>query len=352
MKTSLSLVELAQQIQDRAQRKQDFIIPSTKLRAELDEVDGRPAVMLSADDQVFRVNDHAHGQIAAHLEIPKAYYNRMRIEQPELLTANINTWLSERGNERRMVRTLDGTARAFLSDKFARLDDDAFAETTLPIIMGVEGAEIDSAGITDEHTYMKFTAKSLTREIKAGDVLQFGVMFRNSEVGAGALEAALFTKRLICTNGMVSSEDVFRSAHLGARHSGRDMTRIYQMDTVAADGRATILKLRDHTSNLLNDKVMDEHVRQLQMAASVEIKKPTDTIERLGKTHGLTEGERESVLAHLIRNGDLSAFGLAQAVTRTAEDVESYERATQLERVGGKLINLSRTDFRELAIAA
>lgn len=33
---------------------------------------------------------------------------------------------------------------------------------------------------------------------------------------------------------------------------------------------------------------------------------------------GLTDGEKDSVLRHLVRGGDLSAWGLANAVTRTA----------------------------------
>ena len=57
--------------------------------------------------------------------------------------------------------------------------------------------------------------------------------------------AHLFTERLICTNGMISAEDVFRSTHVGAKHRGRDLTEILQLDTIQADGKATMLKLRD-----------------------------------------------------------------------------------------------------------
>ena len=51
-------------------------------------------------------------------------------------------------NQAWMVRTLDGTARAFLSDRYHRMDDDAFAEVVLPAISETPGAEVESCGIT------------------------------------------------------------------------------------------------------------------------------------------------------------------------------------------------------------
>lgn len=344
MKTQLTLTELAAQIQDRAGRKDDFI------------VDTRAATMtddrsLVIGDKTFGINDHAHGQIADRLAIPTKYYDRLRAEQPALLAANVNTWFKAKP-ERRMFRTIDGTTRAFLSDKFARLDDEHFAETVLPVVMDVPGAEVVSCAITDTKTHIKFVSRKMLRDVKAGDTIAFGIAFSNSEVGAGAITANLFTERLVCTNGMISSEDVFRSAHLGGRHGGRDLGEIFKLDTIQADGKATMLKLRDFARDVLNDRFIDGHVEKLRAIAGVEVKDPEQAVIKLAKNHGFTEGERKSVLAHLIKGGDLSLFGLAQAVTRTAEDLADYNRATDFERVGGKMLDLTRNEYREYAQAA
>jgi len=48
----------------------------------------------------------------------------------------------------------------------------------------------------------------------------------------------------------------------------------------------------------------------------------------------------------------LNRFGLFNAVTRAAQDIESYDRATELERVGAQVIELERSEWRELALAA
>jgi len=63
------------------------------------------------------------------LGIPAGYLRRMREQQPALLDANINTWLSEAPQRRFLVRTLrgedggPGIARAFLSDSYRIVDN-------------------------------------------------------------------------------------------------------------------------------------------------------------------------------------------------------------------------------------
>ena len=66
----------------------------------------------------------------------------------------------------------------------------------------------------------------------------------------------------------------------------------------------------------------------------------------------LTQDEQSSVLRHLIEGGDLSQYGLINAVTRTAEDAKSYDRATELEMAGATVLDLKPTEWRDLALAA
>ena len=53
-----------------------------------------------------------------------------------------------------------------------------------------------------------------------------------------------------------------------------------------------------------------------------------------------------------VAGGDLSAYGVVNAVTHSAEDVEDYDRATEFEALGGKLIELSSSEWKEIAEAA
>jgi hypothetical protein len=58
------------------------------------------------------------------------------------------------------------------------------------------------------------------------------------------------------------------------------------------------------------------------------------------------------VLRHLIIEGDLSGYGLVNAVTHYSQDVGGYDRATEFEALGGKLIELAPTEWKGLAQAA
>ena len=55
---------------------------------------------------------------------------------------------------------------------------------------------------------------------------------------------------------------------------------------------------------------------------------------------------------HLITGGTLTRWGLVNALTRTAEDVDTYDRATDFERFGGQVIELPRRDWERIALAA
>jgi len=58
------------------------------------------------------------------------------------------------------------------------------------------------------------------------------------------------------------------------------------------------------------------------------------------------------VLRHLIVEGDPSAYGIVNAVTHASQDVEDYDRATELEALGGKLIDLPPSEWRSVVAPA
>ena len=62
--------------------------------------------------------------------------------------------------------------------------------------------------------------------------------------------------------------------------------------------------------------------------------------------------EQGGVLRHLASGGDLTHYGLINAVTAFSQDVVDYDRATELETMGGKLVELSPDQWREVAQAA
>ena len=79
---------------------------------------------------------------------------------------------------------------------------------------------------------------------------------------------------------------------------------------------------------------------------------PVKVIELTSRKFGINESEGKSILRHLIEGGDLTRFGVYNAVTRAAQDLDDYDRASEFERFGGQIIELPANDWREIQKAA
>jgi hypothetical protein len=285
------------------------------------------------------------------LKIPKPYYDRMLADAPDLLARNVNEWLT-RQPARKLVRTLDNQVRAILSDSYRPLDNLELAEAVLPKLVDLKAAVV-SAEITEHRFYLKAVTDRVQGEVKVGDVIQAGLVVSNSEVELGALRVEELDYRLVCLNGMIRDQAV-RKAHLGRNGRAGDAiedAREYFGDAKRkADDRAFFLKVGDAVGAMFNAERFNKRLDQYREAGTRAIDAdPVAVVEVAAKRFDLNEAERTSALTHLIRGGDLSHWGLANAVTRAAQDVESYDRATELEALGGTVIELKPSDWRALA---
>ena len=77
-----------------------------------------------------------------------------------------------------------------------------------------------------------------------------------------------------------------------------------------------------------------------------------EAIEVVTKQLLLNQSESDSILNHLIQGGDTSVWGVANAVTRLAHDVDDYDRSVELERAGHDVISLKPSQWRELGALA
>ena len=67
---------------------------------------------------------------------------------------------------------------------------------------------------------------------------------------------------------------------------------------------------------------------------------PIKSVELLADKFQLTENERGDILRQLFMGGDNSRYGLVNAVTAASKISKTYERATDLERIGGEILSL------------
>jgi hypothetical protein len=354
MKSGRSLVNLAQELERQLVTKQDMVVPSSLMRCHTDEV-GSCKMMIEETGGVgkYGITNLARRQLAEKLKIPFAYFERMRVEQPALLDRNVNTWL-QTDNERRMIRTLDGQVRAVLSDRYRRLDNFDLAENVLPILQRLPDARFESVELTETKMYIKLVTPRLQYEMTPGDVVQAGIVITNSEVGHGTLSVQPLVYRLVCSNGLIASDRALRKTHVGRiLQSDDEAITVFRDDTLAADDKAFFLKVRDVVEAAVSEATFRQVVEKMKKTLDIKLTgDPVKTVEVLANRYTLNEIERVGVLRHLIVEGDLSGYGLVNAVTHYSHDVEDYDRATEFEALGGKLIELPASEWKGLAEAA
>lgn len=367
MKTGRTLEELLKEVLRQQESKRDFVAVTDHLSLvplmgsnELDLVIGDRD---TATHLEVGVNDHAHSQIGSHTKIPAQYYDRMRKEDPNLLAINVNAWFRKKP-EKRMIRTLDGKARGFLSDRYRPLDNSDLLEAALPPLLDM-GVAVMSTQVTDTKLYLKVVDERIKRDLPVTwtpesrghqrfDTVSPALVLSNSEVGSGALNVQTSVWTGGCSNLMVIKERSMRKYHVGGRHEiGDEVYKMLSDNTKKLTDAALWAQLKDVVSGAFNQARFDAEVEKLKAATADEIEgDPIKVVEITAKKFGLQEEERNSVLKHLIQFGALNRYGLHAAVTRMSQDVESYDRATQLEALGGEIIELPKSEWKELALAA
>lgn len=305
------------------------------------------------------ITDVAHQQIGSRLGIPRAYYQHMREEKPELLSTNVNAWLA--GSGKHMLRAVSNHqseyiekgdfTRALLSDRYRRIDNNQVLDMLMPKIAEKEH-RISSCELTPYNMFVKVTFPFAQAEVAKGDVIEAGVMIRNSEVGYGSCSVALFIHRLICTNGMWVPETIFnaRKYHSGPKLAVDSDDRIISDHTRILEDQAHMSSLHDVIDAARSEKTIKKIAQDFRDASEDVIEgEVVEVVERLSKRLLITKDEQAQVRENLVRDGDFSRWGFANAVTRTAQDVGSYDRATELEKLGGQVIAMSSKEFTKLA---
>ena len=351
---TLTLNELADELVRQQRSKIDAVVDTRRITFNT----GTEGSTLAFDDAAAEdgvtggiVNEHAHGQLAERLKIPKRYYDRMREEAPTLLDGNVSHWFYNHP-ETRLIRLLDGNVRAVLSDRYRRLDNYDLMEHLLPIFNEIDDLEFHVAALTDSRLYIRAILPSLEEEVKLGDIVQAGVQVRNSEVGAGKLAVEPFIWRLACLNGMVSAEHSLTKMHVGrkAEESEEAIYAFYSDETLEADDKAFFLKVGDLVRGALSEVQFKGIVDSMREASeSDEIANPVAATERLAAKFDLTEAEQSSVLMNLAQGGDLTKWGLANAVTSAAKDSAGFDRQNELEALGSTVVALPEKEYAVIA---
>ncbi len=340
MKKGKTLEELGAELQRQRKARQDFVADTRKLVMQTTPKKSTLRMTVKNKLEEFTVGLVAHQQIASRLGITYRYYQKMQEQAPALLDENVNTWFQDTP-EQRMIRVLDGKVRAFLSNRYRRLDNLELCAAVLPVIKKMKGADIVSCEITESHLYIKVINKRMKAEVAVGDAVQAGFVVSNSEVGLGSVRVEPLVFRLVCKNGLICKDFAQKKYHVGRQISESEEAayELYSEETLRQDDKSFFMKVGDIVSAAVDEAKFQLTVDRMRETMHVPLEhEPVQEVKLLAEKFQLTENERGNIFHQLFKGGDISRYGLMNAVTAASQLCTDYERATDLERIGGEIL--------------
>ena len=343
---------LVTRVLEDAMSKKDYIVPASNVEM----VDDTDAITWGSDDTVVyneSMTPLAESQLHTYLHLPSRFVDMLRAEAPDLIRTNVNRLLQTKGDDRRMLRTLHGQVRAWLSNGYHRLDYVDVLQRVLPMVQE-SGYQIMSAQVTDTRLYLHAVSPKAEGEIRLHDPVRFGWVISDSEVGKGRLSIQLFMHRLVCLNGMIVPEFSKRRAHIGGRVDADDeyLVAVSSETTKAADD-ALWLGVRDHIKEFSTPegikRIMDRLKEQTDAPVGGD---PKAVVEVLANKFLLNEQESTDVLYNFLEGNDRTRFGLSNAITAVANHYEGdYDRGVELEQIGGQVLMSDAAEWKAISTA-
>lgn len=330
MKTDLNLSQLVSQLDYLSTLKKDYLISTDDISVQTNPAES----CINFQGVSYPMQETAKRQLSAVCGIPYSYVKRIGKEYPELLDANYNGLLRNI-HKNKLMRTIGGRVRAILSDHYKKYENEAVLATILSVLDNIKGLNVVSSSLTAERMYVKMVSEIERVDVKVGDSVAFGAIITNSEVGMGSITVNPFCMRLVCTNGMALPKYLGNARRI---HLGRKFRTIEEYEMIADDIDGIRGNIEECLKEALDPVFYMKIVDKMRMATEIKLVAPFESIDKVAKLYGLDEREKKTITVHYIAGKDETLYGLVNAVTRASQDMQSYVRATEMEKIGSDIL--------------
>ena len=369
-----TLTRLLQQVQDQAARSQDFLAPTNQLQLMTgDRGDGSKVSQIVLEQsggmptQILTANDVAFDQISQRAGIDVRTARRLQQDYSTEFDGLINAiWQKEPAV--RMIRTFQhathanlGEARGFLSDKFKTFDNVHLLQSALPELMDSDAQwQVVNGTVTDKRLYLRLKSAVITGEGAAvGDIMALGIGMSNSEVGCGSVNVYQMFWTLACLNGM-QTEKRHRKSHITGARGDADTWGLLTDEAKDADNHALALQMRDVTKAYASRESFDEVLEKMKTAHQDKVEgSPQSAVEAMGKVLALTKKDTASLMDGLLATIGQAGYAgqpvtratMINAVTAVAHQADA-DSVDDWQKLGGRVLDLPRSDWQRVAMAA
>lgn len=293
--------------------------------------------------KVFKPTPYARAQTIGVTELPKKYHDTL-VEKGHINEAvnHLNMWLHE-GKPHR-VRTVGGQYRALVSPSYLPFDNyDAF----ISIANAVKAANLmrDNATkpvqfkkcqLSDHNMYIQLIDEGREWDLGKGDTYKPLLIFKNSEVGDGAMSVEAGLWRGMCSNlslhGVVS-----RRIHKGEKLN----EGIFAPDTISTQNELWKKIVRDSVNaGIANDVLYDGIISNILQTKETKIENPVASVATLAKEMKLTKEEEDAIIAAMMGDTTVAPeekntiFQVMNGMTQAAKGF-GIERGREVAQMAG-----------------
>ena len=202
--------------------------------------------------------------------------------------------------------------------------------------------------------YIKVVNSALEAEVAPNDVVQAGLLISNSEVGLGSVSIQPLIYRVRTETGMFVNDSATKRNHVGRTNFAEIHFQLNSTESCTLDDHAFLQTIQRSVRNSANTQRFHNVVEMMRRARTqpMDPRNIPAVVKQAGKEFGITESEQSGVLQRLLANDDMTQYGLANAVTHHSQDVENYDRATDLEGIGYSIMAMPQNQWNRINQAA
>lgn len=313
-----------------APSKEDFLVDAPDITME--------GLSIKFDNQTFETTGEFRNQMYSNLAPGLGTYARHLEGKGDLSAINENVnRLLQRRKDSRLVRTIDGSARGFLSDRFLALDND--------VVFGkIEGR---LAGNT-EFNFLKSHVGHNSASVKMISVekfldlgarsIHFGFMIENSEIGRGFCRFVTFLCDSFCKNGILFGKREVASVkfmHKGAQLSGLGRVKLgLDSEKLTLVGEELDNAMQEACTIIPSQGLKDKLIFSYEKQIEGDMRRAT---EELVKRFSIPISA-EVISMNMEPDANKSIYSLQGAITHYAKSAETYEERLRLEEIAGSMI--------------
>lgn len=305
------------------------------------------------------------GDLAGRILTERLHRPRIGID-PANATANV---------DRFTVRMLDSAVRAVVSERYRIIDNiDLFFASAQKL--DKVGGEIWQMRLTGDNFQMLAVARGISGEVRLDrtfdpgdgwqsrwhngetDTQYAAMSLSNSETGCGSIQICPAIMTRVCANYNVWAK-VLRAVHLGRKREEDGL--IENAETQSLESRLTFARVQAAIETIFNPDDFAKYIETMNAATQRVIvtdihNTPTvqKAVERVSERFEIQDNVAATIYANLLKSCDYSQYGMMQATTQAAHDMDvekEIDGAISLEEIGGAIVHLSNSDWRDLVKA-